>query len=249
MPRSMLPPREQRGSRARCILLTDGNDALVAERLTRLAAPFAVIDPDRHGWMPRGASHPAEARLGEAAGLLSAAHRQLLTSWWLAVRKRANTPNWDIAAAATIEGREGLVLVEAKAHHRELKRDGLGARNASNRTQIRAAIHEADGRLNQISSGWALSCDSHYQLANRFAWSWKLASLGIPVVLMYLGFLNAAEMQDRGEPFATAADWEGAVRSHASAVVPEDAWERRLEVEGTRFIPIIRATELPLRGL
>ena len=30
---------------------------------------------------------------------------------------------------------------------------------------------------------WGLSRDDHYQLSNRFAWCWKLATLGIPVVL------------------------------------------------------------------
>lgn len=166
---SELPPREKRGSRARCILLTDGSDAAVAERLTRLVAPFAVIDPTRHAWMPRGVAAPAEGKLGEAPTLLPAKHRELLTGWWLAVRERANTPNWDIAATATIEGREGLVLVEAKAHTRELKKDGQGAGNEHNRKRIRAATLEASDGLNEISPGWALACDSHYQLANRFA--------------------------------------------------------------------------------
>jgi hypothetical protein len=45
--------------------------------------------------------------------------------------------------------------------------------------------------------GWTLSRDSHYQLTNRFAWAWKLASMGVPVVLGYLGFQGAAEMKDR----------------------------------------------------
>ncbi len=39
-----LPKREQRGSRARCILLTSGSDEDVADRLSALAAPFATID-------------------------------------------------------------------------------------------------------------------------------------------------------------------------------------------------------------
>jgi hypothetical protein len=32
-----------------------------------------------------------------------------------------------------------------------------------------------------------------------------LASMGVPVVMVYLGFLGAAEMKDRGEPFADYA--------------------------------------------
>ena len=45
---------------------------------------------------------------------------------------------------------------------------------------------------------------NHYSLCNRVAWAWKLAQLGVPVVWVYLGFLNATEMLDQGQPSATA---------------------------------------------
>ena len=31
-------------------------------------------------------------------------------------------------------------------------------------------------------------------MSNRFAWAWKLADLGVPVVLVYLGFFRALFM-------------------------------------------------------
>lgn len=65
-------------------------------------------------------------------------------------------------------------------------------------------------------------------------------------MLVYLGFLDANEMRDQGDPFATAADWEAAVRSHAKGIIPDAAWEWRLDVRGTSVIPTIRAMELPL---
>jgi hypothetical protein len=196
--------------------------------------------------MPGGFSAPAEAKLDEAARLLSSGHRDLVTDWWLAVRTRANTPNWDIAATATIDGRQGLVLVEAKAHAAELKRAGHDVANAENLGRIRGAIQEANRALSSSDPEWCLSCDSHYQLATRFAWSWKLASLGIPVVLVYLGFLNAVEMIDQGKPFGTSHEWEAAVRAHAVGVVPDGAWEKPIEVTGTAVHAIIRAVDLPL---
>jgi hypothetical protein len=113
-PLADLPQRERRGSRAPCILFTNGSDEAVANRLSRLAWPFATIDPNRHRWMPRGIAHPKEAKLGDALSFLSDEQREAVTGWWLAVRKRANTPNWDMASTATIDGTEGLVLVEAK---------------------------------------------------------------------------------------------------------------------------------------
>ena len=243
---SKLTTRERRGSRARCILLTHGPRTEVAVRLTRLVEPYAVVDPDRDIWMPGGLDAPAETRLVDASGFLAAEHCELLKSWWLAVRQRANTPNWDIAAAATIDGEEGLVLIEAKAHDRELKTDGFGADNSANRKKIRLAVEGANRMLNNVEEGWTLTCDSHYQIANRFAWALKLASIGVPVVLAYVGFLNAAEMHDRGEPFATARSWEEAVRTHTKNVVPANAWGEPLLIEGIPMVPLIRSVAVTL---
>ena len=66
--------------------------------------------------------------------------------------------------------------------------------NKANHNQIGDAIQQANHGLEPLLPGWDLSRDSHYQLSNRFAWSWKIASMGVPVVLVYLGFLNADEM-------------------------------------------------------
>ncbi len=90
------------------------------------------------------------------------------------------------------------------------------------------------------------SCDSHYQLANRFAWSWKLTSLGIPVVLVYLGFLNASEMTDQGEPFRSADAWKKAVKAHTRGVVPDAVWNGAADVAGTAVYARLRSLELPL---
>jgi hypothetical protein len=74
---------------------------------------------------------------------------------------------------------------------------------------------------------WHVSRDSHYQISNRFAWSWKLTTLGLPVVLIYLGFLGAHEMGDRGQPFMKVSDWEGLVLSHSRRLFPAEVWDRR----------------------
>jgi hypothetical protein len=104
--------------------------------------------------MPRGSAEPNEAKLGEALAFLSDGHREAITAWWLAVRKRANTPNWDIASTATINGKEGLLLVEAKAHAAEIKMEGKAAKGrAENHAQIEAAIREASAALNRVLPG------------------------------------------------------------------------------------------------
>jgi Putative ATP-dependent Lon protease len=70
---------------------SDGNECVALS----LASPFAIIDANRHHWMPRGFPAPKEARLGDSVPFVSDECREALTSWWLAVREHANRPNWD----------------------------------------------------------------------------------------------------------------------------------------------------------
>jgi hypothetical protein len=238
-----LQARDLYGSRLRCLLLTHQPPGTVARLLTELVHPYATVSPSAF-WMPRGFLQSEEAKLGEAEGFLSAGAREAVTAWWLARRAGANTPNWDIACTADIEGRRGLVLVEAKAHSTEMKKDGKDLGHPENEISIRAAIRQANEGLNGLEAGWNLAADSHYQLCNRFAWAWKVASLGVPVVLVYLGFLNAEDMAKRGQPFRTANEWADAVRSHAQGLVPDSAWDKRLDVEGTPLRVLIRAMDL-----
>ncbi len=113
-----------------------------------------------------------------------------------------------------------------------------GTTNKDNHDRIVGAIRQAN---DELGAGWALSRDSHYQLSNRFAWAWKVASLGVPVVLLYLGFLNADEMRD---PVRSAADWDRCVRTAARDRVPEVVWEHGTEVGGTPLVPLIRAVDI-----
>jgi hypothetical protein len=214
--------------------------------------------------MPRGIAKPAEAKLGEVTEFLSREHREIISRWWLAVRERANTPNWDIASTATIGGIEGLMLVEAKAHTAEIKVDGkptkpLAKRNAQatcdgqdierhvqNHAQIDKACREASDALSNALPGWNLSVESHYQLCNRFSWTWKIASLGIPVVLIYLGFLDAQEMRDQGMPLDTPDHWERLVREHSRGIVPQAGWNQAIFVGGTPVHALIRSKTMSL---
>jgi hypothetical protein len=243
---SALRKKEQRGSRARCLRLTDGSDVDVAARLTALAAPYVTIDAVRDRWLPRGLSAPREAKLDEAVTLLPPDLRAALRSWWLAVPNRANTPNWDIASTCTIAGRKGLLLVEAKAHANELHTTGCTSARAENIGSISAAVAESNAALLQLSPGWALRPTSHFQLCNRFAFGWKLAAAGIPVVLVYLGFLHAAEMVDVGAPLSSHDNWRGLVLSHATGLVPNTVWDATLHIVGTPLTTLIRSLDVSL---
>ena len=241
----ILKRNARKGSKPRCHLLTHGAPEQVAWRLTKLIDRLAVVTASDK-WMPEGFVELDEAQLHKAHCLLDVnRYGKELQSWWLAVtRSNPATPNWDIASTCTIDGKPGLLLVEAKAHYGELKKDDrCGARNKKNFARIGEAIREANDGLNKVQNGWALSHKSHYQLCNRFAWSWKLATLGIPVALVYLGFLNADEMQN---PFPDAQSWDDAVRDYAKDLVPDSVWSSKLMIGNTPIYSLIRSMEIPL---
>jgi hypothetical protein len=200
--------------------------------------------------MPRGFKDYKETTLLDSSYFLPRDKCQELKNWWLKKPRGAMLPNWDIASTCTVEGAKGLLLVEAKAHDNELSEAGKSrpttANSQLNHKQIKQAIAQANSGLNRVTAGWALSRDSHYQLSNRCAWMWKLAILGVPVILVYLGFSNAMEMLDQGQPFNSHEAWQTCIRNHAKNIVPEDVWGKRLEIDGTPVWFLIRSMQLKL---
>jgi hypothetical protein len=259
-----LPENRRRGSFPRCLMFVDGERSEVAERLTQLVDLPNVRVSENDFWMPSGiprlkqdgtwdTTPSNEPELGEAVGFLGDSEKEDVKTWWLAVRRQASTPNWDIASTCTVAGRRGLLLVEAKAHAAELellgKREPQDASpgRRKNHEQIGTAIAEANQALcNETGLAWRLSRDDRYQLSNRFAWAWKLMTYGYPVVLVYLGFLRAREMRDRGEPFADSHAWEHVVRAHSSTVVPAAAWGQAFNINSQLLMSLIRSYEMAL---
>ena len=148
-------------------------------------------------------------------------------------------------------------MIEAKAHDQELIKEETGkklgtsasANARRNHLRIGQAIGEAVAALTEDTGlTCTLSRDRSYQMSNRFAWAWKLADLGIPAVLVYLGFLNANEMIDRGKPLTDAADWQNVVKRHSQALFPAAVWDQRWTCGGQPFIPLIRSLEVPLNN-
>ena len=225
-----LEPDERTGSKPRCHWLTYGASGQVASRLNALAEPWGSVSPDDH-WMPEGFCRIEEAQLDKAAKLLPKSDRDKLRNWWLAVsRRNTRTPTWDIASTCTVDGHKGLLLVEGKAHTQELKIEDHVKARGLNRARIAECIEEANAALAYWTDlDWALSHEHRYQMANRFAWSWKLTELGYPVILVYLGFLRAEEMRKGREqtPFDGHAEWEGLVKSHSQPLFPAEVWDRQ----------------------
>ena len=189
-------------------------------------------------WMPRGYEAPAEARLENFGPAWMPSHPVWgkLQDWWLLHKRRANTPNWDIAVGCTIEDRPGLVLVEAKANWQELKVGGkvysadASKNSKENHEQIGRAIDEARSGWQRIDRRVSITRDSHYQLANRLAFTWKLGMFGFPVVLAYVGFTRDEGIHDAGAPFTDDQDWQQALTEYAGGTVPLDLFDRRIDL-------------------
>ena len=93
--------------------------------------------------------------------------------------------------------------------------------------------------------GFALSAKSRYQLSNRFAFAWKLADLGVPVVLVYLGFLDAHEMNDGGRVLLKDhSAWRQRVVTGSSGAIPANAWDQTFSVGGTPLTILIRSASV-----
>jgi len=74
---------------------------------------------------------------------------------------------------------------------------------------------------------------------------WKLSELGFPVILVYLGFLNAVEMQKgKQKAFESHKEWDLLVREHSRILFPQQVWnpERLL---GRGLVPLIRTVQIP----
>ncbi|MDQ2732886.1 MAG: hypothetical protein M3Y56_14600, partial [Armatimonadota bacterium] len=203
---SKLLNNQQRGSKPRCHWITNGERDDVASRLTRLIEPWGQVRASDK-WMPDGFDGTDEAELHKAKDLLTPSEREEIQSWWFTI-VRGKGPNFDIASTCTVtvEGatNPGLLLLEAKAYDKELEKgpkvlnekSSLENHNHIQRAIVGANVSLADG----TGLEWKLSRETHYQMSNRFASACKLAELGYPVIHVYLGFLNAKEMRDKGTP-------------------------------------------------
>lgn len=169
-------------------------------------------------------------------------------SWW--VPDEYKNPTWDLLSTCQVQGPRGLLLVEAKAHEGEIKEDGkdlppkASAQSEANHEKISESITEASIALNGILGETVhLSIDSHYQLANRIATAWKLASCGLPAVLLYLGFTG--DTYFRRDHFRDDAHWQDFMKSHITGVFPTERLEQGIDCGGATMTILIRS--LPIK--
>lgn len=219
------------------------------ETVQQWVAPQGFTVATGATWMPSGWEQSKESRLfNQSSPFLDPGRKDILRRWWLA--HEGNIPNWDLIVQAA--GRDGpaLVLVEAKAHVAEFDRkrkpllyrsEDLKARERTddNHRQIGRAIDEASNALS--SQGIRISCEHHYQLSNRIAMAWKLASLGVQNTLVFLGFTGDREISRKGDYFANDAHWRRAFRDYLKEVLPGDLLENDISAGAASFRVLSRS--------
>ncbi len=218
---------ELKGSK-RCMLELISSTNYISKMNLILEPTGGTIGPT-DTFMPKGLHDHTEAELKDfLVGPFSSDLGTEIRKWWLAIStQNTRTPNWDLVSTCTINNQKGVLLVEAKAHYDELKYESKGKQlkkdasqdSIANHDRIGLAIDGANAGIETVKSGVSISRDKCYQLSNRVAHAWWLAKHDIPVVLIYLGFLNAEDMNYGGRKlFKNHKDWETCFINHAMKV-------------------------------
>jgi len=97
-----------------------------------------------------------------------------------------NLPNWDGIILHKIGSNEEWIIVEAKAHLKEIQST---TKSSSNKT-IQKAFVKTQNRFDICNDNWF---DKYYQLANRLAFINFLLDNKINASLLYIYFLNGYE--------------------------------------------------------
>lgn len=151
------------------------------------------------------------------------------SSWW--VPEHFKNPTWDLLATCTIDGTPGILLVEAKAHETELDFNGkrmekdTSTQGRDNHEVIRRCIAAASRELGEHIDSVNLTVESHYQLANRIASAWNLASSGMHAVLLYLGFTGDSYFDDG---LRDGDHWQRVMGAYIANTVPLGLPNRRI---------------------
>jgi len=201
-------------------------------------------------WMPDANNAEKEAELKDFLKYnFSPELAEKIHDWWLTVKNpKAQTPNWDLVSTCTIDGKKGLLLVEAKAHVDELHIEGKSINSDAtmdsieNHERIYEAINEANTSIKTKFPQTSITRDNCYQLSNRVAYAWWLGNQGIPVVLLYLGFLNCHDMNDgKRKLFKNDNDWQNCFIEHTKQVGVNKIIDKWVDCGESGFITICRS--------
>jgi hypothetical protein len=234
----------EKGSQRAMLKLIESDHFLSS--INELIKPYGEITV-YDNWMPKSLNNDKEAEL---KNFLKYNFNSLLydkvVNWWLHVD--TTTPNWDLISTCTIDGKRGVLLVEAKAHEKELNEEShkksLDKKEATensirNHIKIGASINDVNDEIKKEFPKISISRDNCYQLSNRVAHAWWLANQGIPVVLLYLGFLDCQDMNDgKYKLLNSSKEWEDCFLNHAKRVRVDSIIDKWVDCGVSKFIAI-----------
>ena len=225
-----LKANSYRGSRKHILDWTNQYNFL--KEFEELLFPLRINLNENLIYAPKGYNKPKEVRLKHWKNSQFYSKYCELDSWWLAHSKGANTPNWDLSIECFFQNSPTLILVEAKAHINELSQSGkvlkatASKKSIENHKKISSAIHGANNALSKTFPELNISINSHYQLSNRIAFSWKLANMGFKVILVYLGFTDDKGISDVGKPIEHQQHWQYIMETYTSNILPDSFWNK-----------------------
>ena len=172
-------------------------------------------------------------------------------NWWLKhPGPSAITPMFDIISTCTIDGKKGILLVEGRVNTGELFYNSikkilsnLHTDNVmANQVSVENAINEANTSISKTVKDIKLSTENCYQLSSRITEAWWLASKGIPVVLLYVGFLNYEKLSYKTHKiFTTDAEWQDLFKKHTEKVGVDKLLEKSVNCGAASFTTIVRS--------
>lgn len=235
-------PQEERGSRKHILELVRRPDFMIVLSDLLSTNGIVITDQDelqpnvksREEWTLRQFCSQYCQDLFDFAGF---------DKWW--VPDKYKNPTWDLLSTCKIRGRLGLLLVEAKAHERELDFGGkmlekdASEQSLKNHERIRQFIKQVNETLNEKYKGFNISIDKCYQLSNRVASAWKLAECGLPAALLYLGFTGDEYFADH---FVDHEHWQRMMGAYMRDVIPLSFPGRAIEFDnGETFTMLIKS--------
>lgn len=219
---------EHKGSKKHVLDLIDRDDFIYS--LNTILQPYDASITDKKTVQPKGIKDVSEYGIQSYINKHKLAERfpslkdenSNLNKWWNPSGGKA--PTWDMISLCQLNGKDALLLVEAKAHIKEFDIKGKRLKeehsdgSKSNHSNIKDKIKKACSSLNVNCTGFDISIEKHYQLSNRVAFTWKLNQLNVPVVLLYLGFTG--DDYFKKDFFKDYSHWENEFNKYIDGVVP-----------------------------
>ena len=143
--------------------------------------------------------------------------------WWRNILRSYSSQSWDFISTCTIDGKKGILLVEAKAKKGEMK---LIARKKKNYD-----FSQPNKELNELIPGVELSNEKCPQLSNHIAHAWAMSKQDMPVILLYLGFCYS-----HGRcAFKTPLEYKASFKKHVRSIGADKLLDLKIADERTSF--------------